>query len=172
MTVLVLVSLLQRVSPKLSLPLGSAWLLWQIYLSIAFTIRIQDTVWSWKQRLNLKLQYCIFRCDCKTFLCPRRGQIAHCFTEEHRRIVQFRLISNLLRSIVFDNFSSSDNFSNLCSYSCSRSPCRSSLACISARGGCVRISTLSNWPGALWPTGNSSIMSRYCSVQDPSGLWS
>ena len=64
-----------------------------------------------------------------------------------------------------DNCWSSDKFSNRCSYSCSRSPCRSSLACIYARGGCVRISTSSSWPGALgfstalWETGNSSIIS-------------
>ena len=63
-----------------------------------------------------------------------------------------------------DNFWSSDNFSNRCSYSCSKFTCRSSMACTSARGCCV-ISTLSSWPdatgfpGALWPTANSSIMS-------------
>ena len=82
-----------------------------------------------KQRLNPELQYRIFRFDC-ILLCPRRGQVVHCFgstilyeflldleasyilgikidfqlllvSEEHRRIVQFRLISNLLRSIVW-----------------------------------------------------------------------
>ena len=45
MTVSVLVFLLQRVSPKLSLNLGLAWLLWQSF-SIPFTILIQDSVWS------------------------------------------------------------------------------------------------------------------------------
>ena len=67
-----------------------------------------------------------------------------------------------------DNFWSSDNFSNRCPYSCNRFPCRSSTACTYARGGCVRISSLSSWPGAfgaldfstaLWPTGHSSIIS-------------
>ena len=124
-------------------------------------------------------------------LCPRLGQIVHCFgctlwyeflldleasyilgtkidflfllvTEEQRRIVQFRRISNLFRNIVWIT---SDIFSTRCSYSCNRFPCRSSLACTSARGGGVRIFCLSSWPGAagfpgaFWPTGNSSITS-------------
>ena len=64
-----------------------------------------------------------------------------------------------------DNFWSSDNFSNRSSYTCNRFPCRSSLACNSARGGCVKISCLSNWSvaigftRALRPIGNSSIIS-------------
>ena len=127
-------------------------------------------------------------------LCPRLGQIVHCFgstllyellldlvatyilgikidflfllvTEQHRRIVHFRTISNLLRSIVWITSGLLTFFSNRCSFSCNRFPCRSSLACTSARGGCVIISCLSSWPdaagfpGALWPTGNSSIIS-------------
>ena len=80
-------------------------------------------------KIELELQYCIFRIDCK-LLCPGLGEIVHCFgstvlfeflldleatyilglkidflfllvTEEHGRIVQFRPISNLLRSIVW-----------------------------------------------------------------------
>ena len=47
-----------------------------------------------------------------------------------------------------DNFWSSDNLSNRCSYSCKRFHCRSSLACISARASCVRISCLSSRPDA------------------------
>ena len=76
-------------------------------------------------KIEPELQYCIFRTDCK-LLCPRLNQIVYWFgsilfilvpswsrgiikfdflfllvTEEHRRIVQLRLISNLLLSIVW-----------------------------------------------------------------------
>ena len=43
-------------------------------------------------------------------------------TEEHRRIVQFWLIWNLLREHSLDNFWSSCKFSNRCSSSCNRFP--------------------------------------------------
>ena len=80
-------------------------------------------------KIELELQYCTFRIDCE-LSCPRLGQIARCFgstlsyeflldleatyilgikidllcllvTEGHRIIVQFRLISYLLRNIVW-----------------------------------------------------------------------
>ena len=156
-------------------------------LSIPFTIRIQDTVWPWNKDWTwTSILYLP--------LWLQRGQIVHCLgstlqyeflpdleasyilgikidflllsvTEEHRRIVQFRLFPNLLRSIVWITSGLLTTFSNRCAHSCSKFPCRSSLACICARGGCVRISTLSSWPGALgfptalWPTVNSSIIS-------------
>ena len=89
---------------------------------------------------------------CK-LLCPRLVQIVHCFN--------FKPASEHC----LDNFWSSYDVSNRCSYSCNRRPCRSSLACNSARGSCVKISCLSSWPdatgfpGALRPTGNSAIIS-------------
>ena len=52
-----------------------------------------------------------------------------------------------------DNFWSSDNFPNRCSYSCNGFLCRSSFSCNSARGGCVRISCSSSWPDATGFTG-------------------
>ena len=62
--------------PKLSLPLGSAWLLWQIcqYRS-QFESKIRFDLGT---KIEPELQYCILRSDCK-LLCPRRDQIAHCF---------------------------------------------------------------------------------------------
>ena len=122
MTVLVSVSQLQRVSLKLSLPLGSAWLLRQIsqYCSL-FESKIRfgpwNKDWTWTSILYLPLWL-------------QRCQIVHCLgstlqyeflpdleasyilgikidfllllvMEEYRRIVQFWLFSNLLRSIVW-----------------------------------------------------------------------
>ena len=127
MTVSVLVLLLQQVFPKLSHPLGSAWLLWQTcqYRS-QFSSKIRFDL---ETKIELALQYCIFRVHGE-LLCPRLVQNVHCFgfillfqflfdleatytlgtkidflfllvTEGQRRIVQLRLISNLLRSIVW-----------------------------------------------------------------------
>ena len=51
-------------------------------------------------------------------------------------------LKTCFRSIVLDNFWSSDIFFQIAARILAAGfPCRSSLACISARGGCVRIST-------------------------------
>ena len=73
---LILVSLLQRVSPKLSLPLGSAWFLWQIcqYRS-QFESKIRFDL---QTKIEPELQYCIFRSDCK-LSCQRLVQKVHFF---------------------------------------------------------------------------------------------
>ena len=122
-----LVSLMHRVSPKLSLPLGSAWFLWSI---CQYHSQLESKIrFDLQTKVEPELQFCILRCDCK-LSCPRQGQIEHCFgstlwyefflvleapyilgikidflflsvTEEHRRMIQFRLISNLLRSTVW-----------------------------------------------------------------------
>ena len=193
MTVLILVSHLQRVSPKLSLPLGSAWLLWQIcqHRSL-FDIRIEDTVWSWNKDWTctsiLYLPYWLQTIMSETgpnrtlrWMHPlirvpswSRGIVYSRHKDwfpsslgEGRAKKNCPTSTNLkpVSEHSLDNFWSSDNFSNRCSYSCNKFLCRSSLACTSARGGCVRISCSSSWPDAagfpeaLWPTGNSSIIS-------------
>ena len=190
MTILILVSLLQRVSPKLSLPLGSAWLPWQIcQCRSQFESKIRFDL---ETKIEPELQYCVFRCDCKLLskTGPNRTLLwIHPLirvpswsrgieNSRHKGWFPTSLgdwrakkkcpISTSVKPALehsVDNFWSSGNFSNRCSYSCSKFPCCSSLACVSARGGCVRISTLSSWPGALvvttalWPTGHSSIIS-------------
>ena len=127
MTVSILVSPLQRVSPKLFLPLGSALPLWR-------TFQHRSEFWSmmWfdhRIRMELKLQRYTFRVFCK-LLCPRQVRIVHRFrstllhkfpfhlevtcvpcikidsslhsvTEEHGRIVQRRPNSNLLHSTIW-----------------------------------------------------------------------
>ena len=143
--------------------------------------------------MELGLQYCIFRVCCN-LLCPRLGQIVHCLWIHPFIRVPFWSRSNVYSRHNYwfpsplggegakknyltstnlkpasehslDNFWSSDNFSNRSSYSCNRFPCRSPLACNSARGSCVRNSYLSSWSDAtgfsraLGPTGNSAIIS-------------
>ena len=60
-------------------------------------------------------------------------------TEEQRRSVQLRLISNLLRSKDWITSGLLTISQYRSSYSCNKFPCRSSLACNSARGSFVRI---------------------------------
>ena len=127
MTVFVLVRFCSEFHPKLALPLGSAWLLWQIcqYRSL-----FASKIWfDLETKMEPKLQCCIFRCDCK-LLRPRWVRIVHFFgstlwyeflldleasfflgmkidfflllvTEGYRRTVQSRLIYNQLRSIIW-----------------------------------------------------------------------
>ena len=141
MTVLILVSLLQRVSPKLSFPLGSAWFLWQIcqYRS-QFESKIRFDL---QTKIEPELQYCIFRSDCK-LSCQRLVQKVHFFgfflKSRQRMFSAKRLIcfsswwwkrteefSNFDYSQTawehsLENFWSSDNFSNRSSYSCNKFP--------------------------------------------------
>ena len=191
MTVLILVSLLQRVSPKLPLPLGSAGLLWHIcqYRS-QFLSKIRFDL---ETKIELELQCCIFRSERK-LLCPRLGQIVHCFGStssirvpswsrgivysRHKDWFSFPLgdgraqkncpFSTNLKPASqhsLDNFWSSDNSLKSLLVFLQQVSLSLLLPCTSARRGCVRISCLSYWPdaaglpGALWPTGNSLIIS-------------
>ena len=130
MTVWILVSLLQRVSPKLSLPFGSAWLHWQIcqYRS-QFGSKIRFDL---ETKIKLELQRCISPLWLQTFFLSDTGPNRTLLwihplirvPSWSRGIVYarhwdwfpsslgdgraykncpFRLISNLLRSIVWIN---------------------------------------------------------------------
>ena len=99
-----MVSLLQRVSPKLSLPLGYAWHLWRIQ----DTVRSWNKDWTWTSILCLALWLQTFMSEtvpnrtleASYILGMKIDSLLLLVTEEQKRIVQFRLISNLLRSMV------------------------------------------------------------------------
>ena len=157
-------------------------------LSIRFTVRIQDTFWSWNKdwtwtsirllqtgmsetrpKRTLLWIHPLIRVPSwsRGIECSRQKDWFYFPLGDGRAYKNCPISTNLKPASEhsLDNFWSSDIFSNRCSYSCSKFPCRSSLAFVSARRGCVIISTLSSWPGALgfstalWPTGNSSIIS-------------